>query len=422
MLFWIISALLTVVVAVVLLSPLMRASARATRYDEGEAAVYRDQLRELERDKAEGLISAEDADYARAEIGRRLLAIAGREKSGDDGEGNAGDEVGEKAGDEASDEAHVGPKTRRRYTLSQAFILLCLPLIGLAGYLEIGSPGTPDSPLAARMENPGDDVDLLVAKVEQHLASNPDDGNGWNVLAPVYFRIGRYDAAELAYRNAIRILGPDAERMNGLGETVVMRNDGIVTDDAQMAFQAALKIDPNNPRADFYLALALEQSGRRTEALAAFQNIAKASPPTAPWMPLVNQHIAANSAGMPLANAPAVPAADAAAEGNAAPANPAAPGNPSAEDIANAQQMSEADRGEMIRGMVASLDARLKEDPNNFEGWMRLVRSYAMLKDKERAEAALKEGLKTFPAAGAEGQQLIAMAKALGLDVEEVSQ
>lgn len=407
MLFWIISALLTVIVAVVLLSPLLRASARATRYDEGEAAVYRDQLRELERDKAGGLISAEDADYARAEIGRRLLAIAGREKS-----------VGE--GDELASEAAAGGRSkRRRYTFSQAFILLCLPVIGLAGYLEIGSPGTPDAPLAARIENPGDDVDLLVAKVEQHLAGNPGDGNGWNVLAPVYFRIGRLDDAELAYRNAIRILGPDAERMNGLGETIVVRNDGIVTDDAQMAFQAALKLEPNNPRADFYLALALEQSGRRTEALAAFQAIAAASPPTAPWMELVNQHIAANSTGVPLANAPAIAAAPQQAP---TAANPAAPGNPSADDIANAQAMSEADRGEMIRGMVASLDARLKEDPNNFEGWMRLVRSYAMLKDQARAEAALQDGLKAFPADGAEGQQLIAMAKELGLDVEEVSQ
>lgn len=400
MLFWIISALLTVVVAVVLLSPLMRASARASLYDEGEAAVYRDQLRELERDKAAGLISADDADYARAEIGRRLLAIAGRAKTG-----------GEKA--EPSEASAARSGGRRRYTFSQAFILLCLPVIGLAGYLEIGSPGTPDSPLAARIENPGDDVDLLVAKVEQHLASNPGDGNGWNVLAPVYFRIGRLDDAELAYRNAIRILGPDAERMNGLGETLVLRSDGIVTADAQMAFQAALKIEPNNPRADFYLALALEQSGRRAEALAAFQDIAKASPPTAPWMQLVNQHIAANSTGVPLANAPAVSAQSTA---------PAAPGNPSADDIANAQQMSEADRGEMIRGMVASLDARLKEDPNNFEGWMRLVRSYVMLKDTEKAEVALKDALKAFPAAGAEGQQLIAMARELGLDVEEVSQ
>jgi cytochrome c-type biogenesis protein CcmH len=403
MLFWIFSALLTVLAAVLLLSPLLRASARARRYDEGETAVYRDQLRELERDKAQGLISAEEADYARAEIGRRLLAVAGRASSEDGGDATDSSAVGA-----------LGEKPRRgsSYRLSQAFILLCLPLIGLAGYLEIGSPGTPDAPLAARIENPGDDVDLLIAKVERHLAGNPDDGNGWNVLAPVYFRVGRLDDAELAYRNAIRLLGPDPERLNGFGETLVTRNDGIVTADAAQAFEAARKMAPDNPRADYYLALALEQGGRKAEALAAFQEIAAASPANAPWMELINRHIATNSAGLPLANAPAV--------APTAPANPAAPGNPTAGDIAAAQDMSEGDRSQMIRGMVESLDQKLKDDPNNFEGWMRLVRSYAMLKDKARAEAALKDGLKTFPADGVEGQQLVTMARELGLDVEEV--
>lgn len=406
MLFWIFSALLTVAAAVLLLSPLLRATARATRYDEGEAAVYRDQLRELERDKAQGLISAEDADYARAEIGRRLLAVAGRAPS-DDGGDTAG----------ASAAGTLGEKPRRgsRYGLSQAFILLCLPAIGLAGYLEIGSPGTPDAPLAARIENPGDDINLLITKVERHLADNPDDGNGWNVLAPVYFRVGRVDDAELAYRNAIRLLGADPDRLNGLGETLVTRNDGIVTEDAAKAFEAARRMSPNNPRADYYLALALEQGGRRAEALKAFQEIAAASPANAPWMELINRHIASNSAGLPLANAPAVTQA-----APATPANPAAPGNPTAGDIAAAQDMSEADRSQMIRGMVESLDQKLKDDPNNFEGWMRLVRSYAMLKDKARAEAALKDGLKAFPADGAEGQQLLAMARELGLDLEGV--
>lgn len=406
MLFWIFSALLTVFAAVLLLAPLLRATARATRYDEGEAAVYRDQLRELERDKAGGLISAEEADYARAEIGRRLLAVAGR---------GACEDGDDEARLTAAGTAGETPRRRSRYGLSQAFILLCLPVIGLAGYLEIGSPGTPDAPLAARIENPGDDVALLVTKVERHLAENPDDGNGWNVLAPVYVRVGRLDDAELAYRNAIRLLGVDPERLNGLGETLVTRNDGIVTEDAAKAFEAARKMAPDNPRADYYLALALEQGGRRAEALKAFQEIAAASPANAPWMELINRHIATNSAGMPLANAPV---ADGSAP--AAPVNPAAPGNPTAGDIAAAQDMSEGDRSQMIRGMVESLDQKLKDDPNNFEGWMRLVRSYAMLKDKARAEAALKDGLKAFPADGAEGQQLVGMARELGLDVEEV--
>ena len=97
-------------------------------------------------------------------------------------------------------------------------------------------------------------------------------------------------------------------------------------------------------------------------------------------------------------------------------------GAPTAEDVTAAQAMSEGDRSQMIRGMVDSLDAKLKEDPNNFEGWMRLVRSHAMLKQPDRAVEALKEGLKTFPASGAEGQQLIAAARDLGLSVEEIVQ
>ncbi|WP_159952880.1 c-type cytochrome biogenesis protein CcmI [Rhizobium sp. 18065] len=397
MLFWILSALLTVAVAVLLLLPLMRAGARTHGDDEGEAAVYRDQLRELERDKAGGLISAEDAAYARAEIGRRLLAVSGVEN--------------------AADAAEVGPEPgaiqvkHKAYLLSQAFIILCLPAVGLYLYLLTGSPGTPAAPLAARIENPGDDVTLLIAKVERHLATSPEDGAGWDVLAPVYVRVGRLADAELAYRNAIRLLGPSADRMNGLAETLVTLNDGIVTEDARQAFEASVKLQPDNPRADYYLALALEQAGRKADALVAFQNIAKASPPTAPWMDLINRHIEANSVGMPLADAPV------AEVGSAKPL-----GAPTAEDVAAAQGMSEGDRSAMIRGMVDSLDAKLKEDPNNFEGWMRLVRSHAMLKQPDRAVEALKEGLKTFPASGAEGQQLIAAARDLGLAVEEIVQ
>ncbi|THV25800.1 c-type cytochrome biogenesis protein CcmI [Peteryoungia ipomoeae] len=391
MLFWIIAALLTVLVALFLLSPLLRARAQASGYEEGEAAVYRDQLRELERDRTAGLIAAEDADYARAEIARRLLSTD--------------------AGAKGASFAEKGSTGKR--LMAQAFILICLPTIGLAGYLASGNPGMPDAPLAARLENPGDNVELLVSQVERHLAANPEDGNGWNVVAPVYFRMGRLEDAELAYRNAIRILGPDADRMTGFGETLVTRNDGIVVEDARRAFEAALKIEPNNPRADYYLALSLEQSGRRTEALAAFEAIAKASPPNAPWMDLINRHIATNSAGLPLAGGQAA---------EAVPGSSAAPlGNPTADDVANAQAMSAGDRNEMIRGMVASLDAKLKEDPNNFEGWMRLVRSYAMLKEEDRAEGALKDGLKAFPAETAEGRQLIAMAAELGLEVEETT-
>ncbi len=378
MLFWIISALLTVAVAVVLLLPLLKESVAEPDDDSGEAAVYRDQLRELERDKGLGLISAEDADYARAEIGRRLLSVS--------------------AGKPQADAAKAVRKSH--HPLAQAFVILCLPAIGLGLYLLTGSPGTPSAPLAERLENPGNNLELLVAKAERHLAENPNDGAGWDVLAPIYFKSERIGDAELAYRNAIRFLGPNPARMSGLGEVLVAGNGGIVTEDARSAFEEALRLDANNPRAEFYLALALEQAGKRSEAKAAFEKLLAASPKQAPWVPLVSQHIAANS-------------------GEAPAAAPAAPGNPTEAEVAAAQDMSAGDRMAMIRGMVESLDAKLKQDPKNFEGWMRLVRSYAMLKEPERAVGALRDGLAIFPADGAEGKQLIAMARELGLPVEE---
>ncbi|MCJ7996042.1 c-type cytochrome biogenesis protein CcmI [Rhizobium cremeum] len=378
MLYWIISALLTVAVAVVLLLPLLKESVAEPDDDSGEAAVYRDQLRELERDKGLGLISTEDADYARAEIGRRLLSVS--------------------AGKPQADAAKAVRKSH--HPLAQAFVILCLPAIGLGLYLLTGSPGTPSAPLAERLENPGNNLELLVAKAERHLAENPNDGAGWDVLAPIYFKSERIGDAELAYRNAIRFLGPNPARMSGLGEVLVAGNGGIVTEDARSAFEEALRLDANNPRAEFYLALALEQGGKRAEAKAAFEKLLAASPKQAPWVPLVSQHIAANSGEVPAAA-------------------PAAPGNPTEAEVAAAQDMSAGDRMAMIRGMVESLDAKLKQDPKNFEGWMRLVRSYAMLKEPERAVGALKDGLATFPADGAEGKQLIAMARELGLPVEE---
>jgi len=383
MLFWILSALLTVAVAVTLLWPLLKGAPPAALDDAGEAAVYRDQLKELERDKAEGLISAEDAGYARAEIGRRLLAVSGE-----------------------STKASDSGRTKGLNKLAQAFVILCVPAVGLGFYLKTGSPDMPAAPLAARLENPGNNIELLVAKVERHLAQNPADGSGWDVLAPIYFKMQRLGDAELAYRNAIRLQGTSPGRMNGLGEVLLAGNDGIVTDDARSAFEEALRLDPKDSRAQFYLALALEQAGKKTEALAAFQALAKASPADAPWLPLVQEHIAANSGGAPVAGLPAQ-----------APSN--APGGPSESDVEAAAGMSATDRNAMIRGMVEGLDAKLKEDPNNFEGWMRLIRSYAMLGEKDKAITALKAGLAAFPSEQDEGKQLIAMGRELGLPVEE---
>ncbi|WP_432444649.1 c-type cytochrome biogenesis protein CcmI [Rhizobium leguminosarum] len=406
MLFWILVAALTAALAVILLYPLLRGAKAADNIRAGEAAVYRDQLRELDRDLDGGLITPEEADYARAEIGRRLIAVS-------------------------ADEPAQTPKPARHHRFTEAFVLLVLPVLGLCLYLTTGRPDLPSQPLEARLENPGNDVAVLITKAERHLAVNPDDGKGWDVLAPIYFRTMRVNDAQLAYRNAIRLLGPSPVRLDGLAETLMAVSDGVVTEEARQVLEQSLTLEPDNPRARFYIALSMEQAGRPNEARQAFETLAKQSPADAPWLPLVNEHIAMNGGAKAGAD-PAAPGANLAAPGAnlaapganlAAPgANPAAPGNPTQQDVAAAETMNAGDRQQMIRGMVESLDAKLSEDPNNFEGWMRLVRSYAVLNDKDRAAGALKRGLAAFPPPGEQGRQLLALARELGIATEEATQ
>jgi len=385
--FWILVAILTAAVAIILTHPLMRSRQdvvvdRAVVDREGEVAVYRDQLAELERERASGLIGETEAEYARAEIGRRLLTAASARSE------------------------HDTALTARRHSVIATLVTAALPITGLCLYLFMGSPNHPDMPLEARLENPGNDMNLLIAKAERHLAQNPQDGAGWDVLAPIYFKTMRLGDAEMAYRNAIRLLGDSPERLTGLAETLVTANQGIVTQDAQSAFADAEELRPGNPRAQFYLALALEQAGKKDEARDAFAAILKASPAGAPWIPLVKAHLEATGGDAAVAAAP----------------TPETPGNPTAEDIEAANAMAPEDRKAMIAGMVESLDGKLREQPDNFEGWMRLLRSYAMLNNESKAKEALQNGLKAFPPAGEQGKRLLALAQQLGIPAEGVTQ
>lgn len=376
---WILIAFMTFIVAMAFLLPLWRGRNSLTLSTESaEIAIYKDQMRELERDMAGGLISATEAQAARGEIARRLLAA-----------------------DQAASQPQ-GETKGRRYLISQIFILLLVPIFSLCLYLLVGMPGLPAAPLAPRLENPGNDLSLLVAKAERHLMQNPQDGDGWDVVAPIYARQNRPADAQNAYSNAIRLKGESLDRLNGLGEALIGMNSGVVTEEAQAVFRKALTFDHNDPRASYYLALALEQSGQTQAAFVAFSALSAASDPAAPWQPLVRRHIEKNRM---TANVQ-----------NAAPL-----GNPDQSDIQNAQAMTPEARADMIKGMVESLDAKLKADPNNLEGWKRLIRSYSVLKNEAKAMDALKQALLTFPPATENGQALLALGRETGLAVDDLA-
>ena len=375
MFFWILVAIMTAAVAVVLLLPLLRRPPVAAGDADHDVEVYRDQLDELKRDEATGLIGATEAELARAEVARRLIAASKAEATG------------------------RAMPAERRNRLAQAFVILLLPAIGLCLYVTTGRPDLPAQPLAERLSNPGNDISILIAKAENHLARNPDDGAGWDLLAPIYYRSGRVEDAANAFSQAIRLLGPTPERLDGYAETLIAQSNGIVTAEARARLQQSLTLKADNPRAEYYLALALEQEGKRADARAAFEAMVKEAPADAPWLPLVNRHIAGLAGG----------------EGGVVAGTL---GNPTADDVAAAQDLSAGDRQQMIAGMVESLAAKLQENPDNIEGWMRVIRSYVVLDQRPKAEAALQTALKTFPAGSDNGKQLLALARDLSISAE----
>lgn len=373
--FWILATLIALAAALLVSLPLFVRSAQRRETDEpNDAEVYRDQLSEIDRDEQSGLIGAEGAAQARAEIARRLIAAT-------------------RAGPDARQAAGLLPALA-----VAAFLCLVLPLGGLALYARMGVPDAPDFALRARFESPNPDNNILIRRVELRVEEHPEDGRGWEVLAPVYLAQGRVEESVNAWRNAIKTLGADARRLGGLAEALVVLNKGQMTAETRDAFAKVQEFVPDDPRARFYLALADAQDGKFDEAVSKLEALKKASPADAPWIAVTDDQIARIKADKE--------------------AKAKAPGDPSAEDVAAAAELSDTDRMAMIRTMVDSLDSRLKDDPNNIEGWKRLLRSYVMLQQPDKAAEALRRGLAAFPADTENGKALMALARELGVSGE----
>lgn len=378
MLFWVIAASLTLVASLAVLLPLARRAEEDVDKSH-DLEVYRDQLAELDKDAARGVIAAPDAEHARAEIARRIIKLGSDDQ----------------------------PKPRSGPMLAASVIggiaVLAVPLVSWGVYTVAGSPDIPDQPLSARLaENPADSsVNDLIARAEAHLVANPSDGRGWDVLAPVYMRIGRVSDAVTAYGNAIKLEGATAARQAGLGEAIAATAGGIVTADAREAFDAAIQLEPANPKAHYFLGLAMAQEGKMVEAAAIWRQMLVGLPADSPWRAVAEQ-AAAQADGKPVQR-------DAVA---------GAPG-PSNDDIEAAASMSSGDREAMIENMVAGLDEKLRQNPADPEGWLRLVRSYSVLGKNDQAQDALDRGFAALGRDSDGGRKLSELAGTLGLKATE---
>jgi cytochrome c-type biogenesis protein CcmH len=263
---------LTVIAVALLLIPLIVGRRAAASRDAYNLAIYRDQLIEIDRDVERGVIEAGEAAAAKAEIARRILALS----------------------------PSTSPATSARTPLAVATVaIVALPFVAWTLYWDLGSPGLPDAPFAARTgdgtQTAGSDPHLEITealrKINEHLRDHPDDLRGWILLARTDIGLGRYKDAAEAYSHAVDLSGHKPEIVGDWGEAQVLAAGGTVTPGAKEAFEAALSDPESAPRARYYLGLAKSQAGDAKGALQDWVDLEADSPSDAAWLPLLRRRI-----------------------------------------------------------------------------------------------------------------------------------
>lgn len=350
--------------------PLLTGVAAPPERAQFNRVVYRDQLRELDRDIARGLLSGAEAETTRLEIQRRLLSV-----------------------DKPA--SLRGMRFGRSPGVAGAVSLFVL-IGGVALYLQVGTPLLPDAPYAAhspasaaKPDAEHRDIRDAAAKLEEKLQADPNDARGWLLDARTEAMLGNWEKAGNAYHHAISLGRGSPDVYAGLGEMLVLSMGGIVAPAAHDAFAKALAADPRNEVARYYLALADAQAGEEKRAIDGWMSLAADLPDDSPMREQIADGIqqAAKDGGI---TAPAIP--------KGVPEPPATvTGGPSPDQMAAAAQMTPTQRAAMIRGMVAQLAAKLRASPNDLDGWMRLGRAYAVLGDTIKASDAYEHAAKLKP-------------------------
>lgn len=382
--FWIVAAVITVLVLVFLVLPLARkprGEAAPARAD-FDLTVYKDQLAEVERDLERGVLSEDQALAARTEIERRMLAVAGE-----------GDAVG----------VGVTPANARLTGGLLVVLLVAVPLGAFGLYYSLGNPGMGDRPLAGRVATQGQQPDpaereaqihAMIKDIETRLEKEPNDPRNWNVLGQAYEMLGDIPAAVTAYRNLVEVTDRHPEALIILAEALFGEAGQVVTPEAVALFKESRTQDPTNPMTYYYVALERQQVDDLQGAIDEYLGLLSVSPSNGPWVSDIQGRIEALAGELGIA----VPVAQMLAPVDMAPAptpGAAAPGGvgPSTEQVQQAQEMSPEEQQAMIRSMVERLAAKMKDNPDDLAGWQRLAQAYQVLGDAAgvaQAQAQIK--------------------------------
>ncbi|MFN3958983.1 MAG: c-type cytochrome biogenesis protein CcmI [Parvularculaceae bacterium] len=387
---WVLLTALMGLAAAFAAAPFLRSTVAASGKDV-RSAIFKRQLDEVERDLSNGLISAPEAAALRVEAQRRLINAA--------------------ADDEQGEFAMTPSRPWSAIIVASVVIFAGVALYAIKGVPQAVSatrPSAKDSPETARpeMTSAGQSVgsvDEMIEKLRARLEENPEDDDGWRMLGWSYFNMARFRDAADAYKRACDLQPRNASYQSAYGEALVMSAAGFVTAEAKRAFDAAISVDPAEPRARYFRGLALDQAGDAAGAISAWIEMVNTAPADAEWASDLTRRIIerAAEAGVDIA-------------GRLKPSTAASMPGPSAEQVNAAMTMPDADRQAMIRGMVSRLANRLKDQPKDADGWIRLIRSRMALGEREQAQADFQSALAAFSEDASERERIRKAAETLG--------
>jgi len=370
-----IAAVLLLIVLGVVVLPLLRPERGLAARGEFDRAVYRDQLKELDRDVTRGLIADSEAQGARLEIQRRVLATATPPVAAPD----------------------APPATQRR-SPRLAIAVSLLVAAGAGGlYARLGSPtlhaAPPARPGVKMPEASGpaghEDMKDAADRLAEKLKADPKNADGWLLYARTSSMMNEWDTATAAYRQAIALGQNGDEVYAGLGEMLVMAADGIVSPAARDAFAKSIAAQPKNDVARFYLALADAQAGEAQKAITAWVALAGEIPVDSPMRNEITRRVAeaAQTNGFAPPTLPSGLPSEA----------PEAGVGPTPEQMAQAADMPPDQRDKMIGGMIDQLAARLQTQPGDLDGWMRLGNAYAVQQQTAKSIDAYDHAIRLKP-------------------------
>lgn len=386
-LLWLLFIIILLITLNLLILPMIRArNNQVTIRETYDAAIYKDQLKEADRDCERGLLSSEQLDAVKIEIQRKLL--------------NASDQSN-------SNRTPIPTFNPKKITAFGLVLFLSIGSVGIYSFLgspKLGNKAFADRDLEKERKALNDkqaisEMMTLVEGLEKQLDTDPNNLNGWLMLGRSAVSLGQFQRAVKAYEKALKLSPENIDVLINYAETLIFSNEGQVSRDALRSLQYAHKTNAANPKARYYIALHHAQTGNMRLAIQHWVDLLSISLPDAPWVQTVQTQIkrAAEEAKIDITSIkPSLEALQISKDIRKSINDQEVISGPNLSDVEAAGKMSTENKRKMILSMVQRLEDRLKENPNDRQGWLRLSKAFEVMGYTEKAAHAMDQAL-TLP-------------------------